>query len=74
MFEVVLEKDAKILGNLFLISENFTHSGLVYNLYAAVENYTCDYDGLTALDLKVLLKILNLVDMQKGQYIFQQIL
>lgn len=54
--EVVLEKDAKILGNLFLISENFTHSGLVYNLYAAVENYTCDYDGLTALDLKVFAK------------------
>lgn len=54
--EVVLEKDAKILGNVFLIAENFTHSGLVYNLYAAVENYTCDYDGLTALDLKVFAK------------------
>lgn len=50
---VTLEKDAQVYGNLFVIADNFTHSGLVYNLFAATTNYTCEYDGLTALDLKV---------------------
>lgn len=50
---VTLEKDAQIYGNVFLVAENFTHTGLVYNLFAMTTNYTCDYDGLAALDLKV---------------------
>lgn len=51
--DVTLEKDAQVYGNLFVIADNFTHAGLVYNLFAATTNYTCGYDGLTALDLKV---------------------
>lgn len=53
---VTLEKNAQVYGNLFVIADNFTHFGLVYNLYAATTNYTCEYDGLTALDLKVFAK------------------
>lgn len=50
---VTLEKSAQIYGNVFLIAENFTHTGLVYNLFAMTTNYNCNYDGLAALDLKV---------------------
>lgn len=53
---VTLEKDAQVYGNLFVLADNFKHSGLVYNLFATTTNYTCEYDGLTALDLKVFAK------------------
>ncbi len=54
--DVVLDKSAQVYGNFFIVANNFTHSGLIYNLYAVVNNYTCEYDGLTALDLRVFAK------------------
>jgi len=51
--DVILEKEGQIFGNVFMLAENFTQTGLVYGLYAALTNYTCEYDGMTAFDLKV---------------------
>lgn len=50
---VTLNKGAEILGNLFVISDNFTQSGTVYSLLAMTTNYTCEYDGMSSLDLRV---------------------
>lgn len=50
---VTLSEGSKILGNLFVISDNFTQSGTVYSLLAMTANYTCEYDGMSSLDLRV---------------------
>lgn len=50
---VTLSEGAQILGNLFVISDNFTQSGTVYSLLAMTTNYTCEYDGMSSLDLRV---------------------
>ena len=50
---VTQTKDGQVYGNVFLIADNFTQSGLIYNLLAFTTNYTCEYDGMAALDLKV---------------------
>ena len=50
---VNLTSDGQVYGNVFLVADNFTQAGLVYNLFAFTTNYTCEYDGMAALDLKV---------------------
>ena len=50
---VTLSEGSEILGNLFVISDNFTQSGTVYSLLAMTTNYTCEYDGMSSLDLRV---------------------
>ena len=53
---VKIEKESQILGNVFVLAKDLTQVGIIYNLFAAVTNYNCEYDGMTALDLRVLAK------------------
>lgn len=56
---VTLDKEAQILGNVYVVADNFTQNGFIYSLLAFVTNYTCEYDGMSSLDLRVFADNIN---------------
>lgn len=56
---VTLDKEAQILGNVYVVADNFTQVGGIYSLLAFVTNYTCEYDGMSSLDLRVFADNIN---------------
>jgi len=49
-----IAKGSAIYGNVYAVSSNIKLEGIVYSLYAVAENFNCEYDGMAALDLKVI--------------------
>lgn len=56
---VTFTQDTQILGNVYLVANNFTQNGAIYSLLAFVTNYTCEYDGMSSLDLRVFADNIN---------------
>lgn len=56
---VSIEKGGSVYGNVFAITPNLTLDGVLYNLYTLTDNFVCKYDGMAALDLKVLAKTID---------------
>lgn len=51
--ELRFEEGSAVLGNVFAFSSDMTLNGLVYNLYSISDKFTCEYNGMAALDLRV---------------------
>ena len=51
-----IEYGSAIYGNVFVASPSVVMNGTVYNLFATTDTYTCKYNGMAALDLKVIAK------------------
>lgn len=51
--ELKIEEGSAVLGNVIAFSNNISLNGLVYNMYAMCDKFTCEYNGMAAFDLKV---------------------
>lgn len=51
--ELKIEEGSAILGNVVAFSNNISLNGLVYNIYAMCDKFTCGYNGMAAFDFKV---------------------
>ena len=51
---LAIENGSMVYGNAFVASPKISFDGIVYGLYALADTFTCEYNGMSALDVKVL--------------------
>lgn len=51
---VNINEGSSVFGNIFALSTNFNMNGLAYGIYNATQNFDCGYNGMVALDFKVI--------------------